>query len=82
MKEKNENSMKNHSTKNITSAIETLYNGSDGLMRDFIETGYFDSNVKVIDSKNIADQLITSRFKVARLREGLMEDTAKLIGWV
>lgn len=70
------------SIKNIITAVTTLYNDSDGIMRDFIEFSYFDTENGLVNRNNAVTELKLTKNKVSILRKSLLEDTAKLIGWV
>src|SRR5690554_6183576 len=76
------NPVKRKTVDSIVNAIETLYNESEGLMREFIEQGYFDSAVKKIDPQYMSKQLGITKSKLDHMRKVLMKDTAKLIEWV
>ena len=68
--------------KNVVGAIERLYNESDGVTRELIEQGYFNPIAKQIDNKYMAKELGVTQTKLSRVREGLMQETAELIGFV
>lgn len=76
------NPIKKRNIDNIKNAIESLYNESEGLMRELIERGYFDAIAGKIDSQYMAKQLDITPSKLGNMRKGLMKETAELIGWV
>ena len=78
-KYESENQQRN--SKNIIEAIEKLYNESDGIMRELIEQGYFNSNDKKLDPY-IHEQLGITINKLSYMRKGLMQETAELIAYV
>lgn len=77
-----ENELKKKNAEGITQAIETLYNESDGVMRDFIEQGYFNAITREVDSAYMAKHLNITRSKLGWMRKGLMEETAEIICYV
>ena len=67
--------------KDITEAIEKLYNESDGVMRELIEQGYFNATTETMDPY-MAEQLGITKVKLSYMRNGLMQETAELIAYV
>lgn len=70
------------SIERIVSAVSTLYNASDGLLRDFIDHVYFSSRSVLVNEQIVAEELGITKNKALMIRESLLKDTAKLIGWV
>lgn len=68
--------------KHITHVVESLYRESDGDLKVIVDMRYWDLERNCFEWEEIADQLNMSRSKVLRLRNGLLDDTASLIGWV
>ena len=68
--------------KNVVEAIEKIYNNEpDGVMKELIEQGYFSAKDKKLDPY-IHEQLGVTKVKLSRMRSGLMQETAELIGYV
>jgi len=68
--------------KQITHVVESLYHESEGDLKVIVDMRYWDAERNCYEWEEIADQLNMSRSKVLRLRNGLLDDTADLIGWV
>lgn len=68
--------------KNITKAVERLYERADDDKKTIVDMRYWDSENNCYEWEEIADQLNMSRSKVLRLRNSLLDDTADEIGWV
>ena len=66
----------------ITRTINELYKTADEDITTIIEMRYFDDERNCYEWEEIADRLNMSRAKVLRLRNELLNDTAKMIGWV
>lgn len=66
----------------ITQAIDKLYDTADEDISVIIKMRYFDEGRNCYEWEEIADKLNMSRAKVLRLRNGLLNDTASMIGWV
>lgn len=77
-----ENELEKKNAEGITQAIETLYNESDGVMRDFVEQGYFNAITREVDSKYMAKHLNITETKLSRMRKGLMKEMAEIICYI
>lgn len=68
--------------KHITCVVEELYKTSEEDLTVIIDMRYWDDDRNCYEWEEIADRLNMSRSKVLRLRNGLLDDTAIMIGWV
>lgn len=68
--------------KHITHVVEELYKTSEEDLTVIIDMRYWDDDRNCYEWEEIADKLNMSRSKVLRLRNGLLDDTAIMIGWV
>lgn len=68
--------------KKITKAVNKLYSKSDDDIKTIVDMRYWDEEDNCFEWEEIADRLNMSRSKVLRLRNALLNQTAKEIGWV
>lgn len=66
----------------ITKAVESIYERSDINTKSIVESRYWNDDIYVYEWDEIADELGLSRSSVLRLRNSLLNETAKEIGWV
>jgi RinA family phage transcriptional activator len=66
----------------IIRTIENLYNELDEDTQMIVDMRYWDKENNCYEWEEIADKLFISRSKVLRKRNHLIDETAKLIGWV
>ena len=68
--------------KDITHAVEQIYNELDDDTRTIVDMRYWDKEGNCYEWEDIGDKLFMSRNKVLRKRNILIDETAKRIGWV
>lgn len=68
--------------KKITSAIESIYERSDDNTKYIVDIRYWDGDKYIYEWDDIANVIGLSRSSVLRLRNALLNETAKEIGWV
>lgn len=73
--------LKERNLKEITKAIDTIYEDLDEDYRTIVQMRYWDKG-EGYEWLEIADQLYMSTQKVLRKRNQLMKQTAELIGWI
>lgn len=66
----------------ITKAVESIYERSDINTKSIVESRYWNDDIYVYEWDEIADELGLSRSSVLRLRNSLLNETAREIGWV
>lgn len=66
----------------ITKAVESIYERSDVNTKSIVESRYWNDDIYVYEWDEIADELGLSRSSVLRLRNSLLNETAREIGWV
>lgn len=66
----------------ITKAVESIYKRSDINTKSIVESRYWNDDIYVYEWDEIADELGLSRSSVLRLRNSLLNETAREIGWV
>lgn len=73
--------LKEQHLKDITEAIDAIYQNLDDDYKTIVQMRYWDSG-EGSEWLEIADELFMSRSKVLRKRDFLMKQTAERIGWV
>lgn len=66
----------------VINSIERLYEQSDINTQRIVDSRYWNDDIYVYEWDEIADELGLSRSSVLRLRNSLLNKTAKEIGWV
>lgn len=66
----------------ITSTIEKLYEEADEDTKSIVDNRYWCSGRDYLEWEDMAYELGMTRYKVLKIRNNLLDETAKLIGYV
>ncbi|HEY9570034.1 MAG TPA: transcriptional regulator [Metalysinibacillus sp.] len=72
---------KYNATKEIISTVEGIYAILDDDRKTIVQMRYWDKN-NCYEWEDIADQLHMSRYRVLRLRNTIIDETARRLAWV
>lgn len=66
----------------ITNVVKNLYDELDEDAQSIVDRRYWCSGRDYLEWEDIAEELEMTRYKVLRIRNNLLDDTARLIGYV
>lgn len=63
-------------------AIDSVYSSLDTEMREFVEIRYFSDDAAYLDWEDVAVEIGITKSKAFKMRNKLIDETAKKIGWL